>query len=82
MKNCVTCVLLFIGLIIASGCVSNPKRPEAALCDSQGNCIDSRGEFKDDPRLLLCTNPTGYSLIENYIDQLELRIRKLERNCR
>ena len=49
------------------------------MCGSGGDCRDSRGEFQEDPRLLLCTNPFGYSLLENYIDKLELRVKELER---
>ena len=52
------------------------------MCGYQGDCIDARGEFKEDPRLLLCTNPIGYSAYENYIDELEQRVIRLERRCR
>jgi hypothetical protein len=71
-------VVLCTTLILAS-CVSGSHRPNAPLCGSSGDCRDSRGEFQEDPRLLLCTTPFGYSLLEDYIDKLELRIRELER---
>lgn len=70
-----TCTLL-VGI---SGCVSKPHRPDSALCGSAGDCQDSRGQFQEDARLLLCTNPLGYSNLEDYIDKLEIRIRELER---
>ena len=74
-----TCTLL-VGI---SGCVSKPNRPDSALCGSTGAWQDSRGQFQEDARLLLCTNPLGYSNLEDYIDKLELRIRELERRrCR
>lgn len=76
-----TCAALFMSLIAVS-CVSKPHRPDAPLCGSSGDCRDSRGEFQEDARLLLCTTPFGYSSYEDYIDRLELRIRELERTCR
>ena len=78
MQSLKTYVSLFTLLIVVS-CVSGSNRPDAAMCGSLGDCHDSRGDFQEDPRLLLCTNPFGYSLLENYIDKLELRIRELER---
>ena len=71
---------LFITLIGVS-CVSNPRRPDAPLCGPNGDCRDSRGEYQEDPRLFLCTTPRGYSELESYIDNLELRIKTLERRC-
>ena len=75
------CAALFITLTLTS-CVSSSHRPNAPMCGSSGDCRDSRGEFQEDPRLLLCTNPFGYSLLEDYIDRLEMRIRQLERRCK
>jgi hypothetical protein len=49
------------------------------MCGHLGDCINGSGEFQTDPRLLLCTDPSGYALYEDYIDRLELRIRELER---
>lgn len=79
--NFATFAALFI-LLIGASCVSKPNRPDAPMCGASGDCTDSRGEFQEDPRLLLCTNPLGYSSYEDYIDRLELRIRQLERNCK
>lgn len=81
MKNFAIYGALFITLIIGNGCVSKPHRPDAPLCGYGGDCIDARGEHREDPRLLLCTTPLGYSAYEDYIDRLELRIRELERRC-
>lgn len=80
--NLKTFAVLFMSLIALSGCVSNPKRPDAPMCGHLGDCINGSGEFQTDPRLLLCTDPIGYALYEDYIDQLELRIRQLERGQR
>lgn len=82
MQNLKTFVVLFTTLITINGCVSKPHRPDAPMCGSTGDCRDSRGEHQEDPRLLLCTTPLGYSSYEDYIDRLELRIRELERTCR
>jgi hypothetical protein len=81
MKNLKICAIPFI-FLITSSCVSRPGRPDAPMCGSSGDCIDSRGETQEDPRLLLCTTPFGYSNYEDYIDRLELRVRELERRCR
>lgn len=82
MKNFAIYVVLFTTLITGSSCVSKPQRPDSPLCGSGGDCRDSRGEHQEDPRLLLCTTPLGYSSYEDYIDRLELRIRELERRCK
>lgn len=71
-----------MSLIALSGCVSNPKRPDAPICGHLGDCLNGSGEFQTDPRLLLCTDPRGYALYEDYIDSLELRIRQLERSIK
>lgn len=80
--NLKTFAVLFMSLIALSGCVSSPKRPDASMCGHLGDCLNGSGEFQTDPRLLLCTDPTGYALYEDYIDSLELRIRQLERSTR
>jgi len=80
MLNIGICVVL--STIFAVSCVSNPKRPDAPMCGSGGDCVSSIGEHQEDPRLLLCTTPLGYSSYEDYIDRLELRVRELERRCR
>ena len=74
---------LIVIFVILSSCVSRSGRPDSPLCGNTGDCQDSRGQFQEDARLLLCTNPLGYSNLEDYIDKLELRIRELERRrCR
>lgn len=80
--NLKTYVVLCTTLIALSGCISNPKRPDGPLCGHLGDCINGSGEFQADPRLLLCTDPAGYALYEDYIDSLELRIRQLERSIK
>lgn len=82
MKSTRIYVALFTILIGISGCESMPHRPDAAMCGSSGDCVNSAGEFQVDPRILLCTDPHGYGAYEDYIDRLELRIRELERRCR
>lgn len=74
-------VVLFT-ILIVSGCVSNPRRPNSPLCGSGGDCISSEGDTMENPATLLCTTPNGYSKYEDYIDGLELRIRELERRCK
>lgn len=69
-------------ILIGASCVSHPHRPDSALCGANGDCRDSRGEYQEDARLLLCTTPQGYSALEDYIDKLELRVRTLERRCK
>jgi hypothetical protein len=66
-------------ILIGASCVSNTRRPDAPMCGPTGDCHNNQGDFQEDPRILLCTNPYGYSLLEDYIDKLELRIRQLER---
>ena len=68
-------------ILIGISCVSHPRRPDSPLCGPSGDCRDSTGEHQEDPRLLLCTTPQGYSALEDYIDKLELRVRTLERRC-
>lgn len=69
-------------ILIGASCVSNPRRPDSPMCGAGGDCNDSRGAFNEDPRLLLCTTPLGYSRLEDYVDKLELRVRQLERQCK
>lgn len=82
MKSLKICVVLCTTLIVLSACVSNLRRPDAPVCGHLGDCINGSGEFQTDPRLLLCTDPAGYALYEDYIDSLELRIRQLERSIK
>ena len=74
--------MLSLSLIALSSCVSRPQRPDAPLCGSEGDCVNSSGEFTIDPRVLICTDPTGYAQYEDYIDRLELRVGELERRCK
>lgn len=80
MKNLRPSAVLFT-ILVAASCVSHPNRPDAPMCGHLGDCHDGRGDFNEDPRLLLCTTPDGYSYYQNYIGRLELRIRQLERRC-
>jgi hypothetical protein len=82
MRNLRTYAALFMILGLVSSCVSNSRRPDAALCGHLGDCQNAAGEFQVDPRTLLCTDVSGYAAYEDYIDKLELRIRQLERRCR
>lgn len=68
--------------ILTTSCVSRPNRPDAPLCGPDGSCRDSRGEYQEDARLLICTSPAGYANYEDYIDRLELKIREMERRCK
>jgi len=77
--NLKTFAAIFTLFLAISGCVSKPHRPDASMCGATGDCINSQGEYHEDPRLLLCTDPFSYSLLQDYIDKLELRIRELER---
>lgn len=81
MKNSRNCAALCT-ILIVSGCVSNPKRPLVPMCGSAGDCLEGDTETMENPSTLICTIPSGYSRYENYIDELELRIRNLERNCK
>ena len=84
MKNG-TSFVVFFTIFLATNCVSKPNRPDAPLClrNSDGwVCTDGRGDFPETENNLICSTFDGYSSLERYIDDLELRIRKLERSCR
>lgn len=74
------CFTIFLG----SSCVSKPNRPDSPVClhNSDGwVCTDSRGDFREQENNLVCSTISGYSALERYVDNLEVKIRKLERNC-
>jgi hypothetical protein len=77
--------VVFFTMFLASSCVSRPNRPDAPLClfNSDGwVCTDARGDFPEPESNLICSTIDGYSSLERYIDELELRIRQLERRCK
>jgi len=47
-----------------------------------GDCEDARGEYREETKNLICTDIDGYSKLERYIDQLELRVRNCGRKCK
>ena len=84
MMNVRSFAALFIIFSLVSGCRSRPNRPDASLCvvivengHVYGDCENSAGEYREDYKRLLCTDPDSYGRLERYIDDLELRIR----NC-
>jgi hypothetical protein len=84
MKNAALYAILFISFIACS-CIRKPHRPDAPLCtvdEIHGECTDARGDFFLDHAHLLCTSLEGYSTLERYIDELELRVKQLERRCK
>jgi hypothetical protein len=75
------CFTIFLG----AKCAYKPNRPDVAVClhNSTGwMCTDSRGDFPQNENQLICTTFAGYSESVRYIDQLEKRIKELERLCR
>lgn len=71
-------------IFLGTSCVSKPNRPDSPLCIRNSDgwiCTDSRGDFQEQESNLICSTITGYGQLERYVDDLELRIRKLERNC-
>lgn len=83
MKNVTSFAKLFI-LCLGVSCVSKPNRPDSPLClfNSDGwVCTNSGGDFRSEESNLICTDLSGYAALERYVDELELRIRKLERRC-
>jgi hypothetical protein len=84
MRNVTSSVKLFI-LFLGVSCVSHPNRPDSSLCLANSDgwvCTNSGGDFREQESNLICTDLSGYSALERYVDQLELRIRKLERRCK
>lgn len=81
MQNLKTFAILFI-IFAGNSCVTRPHRPDAPMCGASGDCINGSGEFQVDPRILICSDPRGYALYEDYIDGLELEIKRLRRTCR
>ena len=74
------CFTIFLG----AKCAYKPNRPDAPVCLHNSNgwiCTDSRGDFPENENNLLCTTFTGYSESIRYLDQLEKRIKELERSC-
>lgn len=77
--------VVFCTIFLATNCVSKPNRPDSAIClhNSDGwVCTDSRGDFPETENNLICSTIDGYSSLSKYVDQLELRIRQLERQCK
>ena len=75
------CFTIFLG----AKCAYKPNRPDVPVClhNSYGwVCTDSRGDFPENDNNLICTTLTGYSESIRYLDQLEKRIKELERSCR
>jgi hypothetical protein len=75
------CFTIFLG----AKCAYKPNRPDVAVClhNSTGwMCTDSRGDFPQNENQLICTTFAGYSESVRYIDQLEKRIKEIERLCR
>jgi hypothetical protein len=76
---------VFFMICISCSCIQKPGRPDAPLCtvtSENGECTDVRGDFVLDHAQLLCTSVDGYSTLERYVDQLELKVRDLERRCK
>ena len=75
------CFTIFLG----AKCAYKPNRPDVPICLHNSNgwiCTDSRGDFSENENNLLCSTFTGYSESIRYLDQLEKRIKELERSCR
>lgn len=79
---------IFFILCTAASCPSKPGRPDAPLCTGLAEdpehfeCTDKRGDFKH-PRLeIMGTTLEGYATMEDYVDSLELEVRRLRRECK
>lgn len=84
MTNVISYVKLFI-ILLGVSCVSKPYRPDTSVClyNSDGwVCTNASGDFRQEPNDLVCTTLPDYSVLERYVDQIELRLRKLERRCK
>jgi hypothetical protein len=69
-------------LASCSSCVRKPGRPDIPVCtinSIDADCTDLRGDYKVSHGEILGTTIDGYGVAENYVDQLELRVRQLER---
>lgn len=74
------CFTIFLG----GSCVSKPNRPDSPICIRNSDswvCTDSRGDFQEQESNLICSTIAGYGQLERYVDSIELRLRRLERNC-
>ena len=75
------CFTIFLG----AKCAYKPSRPDVPVClhNSYGwVCTDSRGDFPQTETELICTTFPGYSKSIEYLEQLEKRIKQLERSCK
>jgi hypothetical protein len=84
MRSALSFAKIFI-LLLGISCVSVPNRPDYPVCVSGTNgwmCTDASGDFPEEATNLICTTGIGYTTLERYISELELRIRKLERRCK
>lgn len=76
--------IFFLIFSLTSSCIPKPGRPAAPLCtvtSKEGRCTNAQGNFTTDHSDLLCTTIDGYSVMERYVDTLELKIREYERRC-
>ena len=84
MKDVMNFVKLFT-LFLGVSCVSAPHRPDAPVClfNSDGwHCTNRGGDYREQESNLVCTDLSGYAILERYVDEIELRLRKLERRCK
>jgi hypothetical protein len=83
MRNVTSFAKIFI-LLVGVSCVSKPSRPDSSLCLANSDgwfCTNSGGDYREQESNLICTDLSGYAALERYVDQIELRLKKLERRC-
>lgn len=83
MKN-VSFVLVLLALAACSSCIRKQGRPNAELClyleeAKVWECEDSFGKITvENEGNLIATTVHGYTILERYIDGLELKVKELQ----
>lgn len=73
---------VFCTLLASCSCIQKPGRPDIPICtvtSVDAQCTNAAGDFRTSHNDILGTTIDGYQIAENYIDQLELKVRELER---
>lgn len=84
MRDATSFAKLFI-MLLGVSCVSKPGRPSAPICLANSDgwvCTDNSGDYREQESNLVCTDYVGFAAYQRYVDQIELRLRKLERRCK
>jgi hypothetical protein len=78
MKNVWHCLGFFLSISLVSSCQTSPiNRPEIEMCitgDSGLVCTFKDETYIRQPANDICTNPTDYGTMEDYITEVERRL--------